>query len=679
MQARKSMVLLIVVSVLLISVIPPGFAEIFVASNGTGPYVDRVVYLNIYGNDQQVLALLNDGIDLIGTQIDPAYLPQLEADLDINISLILRNGYGQLTINCAKYPLNITAFRRAFAYAFNKTQVVEQVWSNYALLHDSPISAPSPFCIEGTLPYNYYSADISVGNSILNAAGFNDIDADGWREAPDGNDFDIRVEVPSSFTMGIETGTIAVEALQALAIDASLVISDFHEYMSRVNYHADFDIVFYELGYPDFNPTFLETQYGGNYYMVDYFNAPNFQNATCDFLISQMLTSNSYEDAFDAVASLQEILIYECPRVIAYDNFDFAAYRTDIFEDHVIDISENIRCFWTNLKVKRSASAGGPFGGTFRISLPLAMDSFNFMTTTSASTLNVLENTEVSLLKRSPSGGALPWLAESYLVETHAENPSVPVGHTRFTFDLVNNATWSDGQQVDALDVAYALNYYIDSVAYGNPTGLRLGNIVAAYASAQFQAVIEFSTESYWNLDNIAFLNIIPQHIFETIGLAGWNTWNPIFSVDPFVTAGPFNVTGFIPGEFVELTNFPGFIYSAATSSTTTTTTTPTTTTTTTTTPTTTTTTTTTPTTTITSTTTITTSTPTTTTTTPTTPITTTTSTTTTGATPTPTSGTTSDSTSPSPLQLGTLLVFGVGAVVVLIVALVLILPRKAR
>ena len=78
----------------------------------SGPFVDKIVFDVITGDDQQVFALINDDIDIIGDMIDPQYLEELEEAEHIEIANAIRNGYGYITINCAKYPFNITAFRR---------------------------------------------------------------------------------------------------------------------------------------------------------------------------------------------------------------------------------------------------------------------------------------------------------------------------------------------------------------------------------------------------------------------------------------------------------------------------------------------------------------------------------------------------------------------------------------
>ena len=106
--------------ILLLSVVPPVISSTTIESSNTGPYLDTVLCKVIEGDDQQVTALLNNEVDLIGDWVDPTHMSTLMSTEDVQIETNLRNGYGYITINCAKYPLNITAFRRAAAFALER-------------------------------------------------------------------------------------------------------------------------------------------------------------------------------------------------------------------------------------------------------------------------------------------------------------------------------------------------------------------------------------------------------------------------------------------------------------------------------------------------------------------------------------------------------------------------------
>jgi peptide/nickel transport system substrate-binding protein len=202
---------------------------------------------------------------------------------------------------------------------------------------------------------------------------------------------------------------------------------------------------------------------------------------------------------------------------------------------------------------------GGPFGGTFRWSNPLDIDSFNFMAATSAYSANVNNNLWDSMIALDWEGVDMPWLAESYNVYTHADDASVPAGHTRLVFNLIQNATWTDGQPLTAEDVAFTLNFYRD--APSNQYGVDLKDMSAAYAKTAYQVVVEFTSESYWYPHTVGYKPILPKHVFAAIGAEHWSTWNPIPPTTKMVLSGPFNCTDWVPGEFCELSYNPNYFF----------------------------------------------------------------------------------------------------------------------
>jgi ABC-type transport system substrate-binding protein len=73
--------------------------------------------------------------------------------------------------------------------------------------------------------------------------------------------------------------------------------------------------------------------------------------------------------------------------------------------------------------------------------------------------------------------------------------------------------------------------------------------------------VVEFASESFWHLHRISYKPVLPKHVFEVIGTENWNTWQPTPPADEIVTSGPYNVSLYVEGEFVEMTRNPNFFY----------------------------------------------------------------------------------------------------------------------
>ena len=549
----------------------------------TGPYVDEVVFRVIANQDQRILSLQKGEIEMDTSFFDPVYLPQLDADPDISIFQGIRNGYGVLTINCAKYPLNISGLRRAFAFAFNKTRVPEEGHSRFSIEHDSLVPLPNGWCAEDQFDWHYYTPQPEIGNQILDDLNFTIDEGTGFRLAPDGSPFDIEIEYnPCSCEKSGAVPQIGVDALHSLHINARTRAANFFDYLSRLDSHGDYDMVSYGVNFYNNDVDWLAYEYWSEYADVYGENPSNFANETYDSWREQLLQSTTYEEVYEAATEMQKILHYNVPILVLYENTYMQGYRNDQFTGHVEDLGKYIPGLWTTRKIQK---LDGTFGGTIPIAVDIDFESFNFFETESSISAKhyalISDNLYSSLFRQGPDLTPQPDLAENLLIEMHDDNPIVPVGHTRFTIDIIQNATWSDGTHLTADDVAFTYVYQLESGAYGNPAGTDLGDLIASYAPNRYRVVLEFSTESYWHFSDFAFDYIIPQHIFNNsggIGYEGWYTWNPVFNVaHPHVTCGPFIFSNFDAGEFYRLERNPLFHYApiynnTATNTTTTTT-----------------------------------------------------------------------------------------------------------
>ncbi len=531
----------------------------------TGPYVDEVIFRVIANQGQRFLALQAGEIEMDSSFFDSWYLPQLDADPDIDIFRALRNGYGHLTINCEKYPLNISGLRRAFAFAFNKTRVTEELMDGFSIEHDSLVPLPNGWCAEDQFDFHYYTAQPEIGNQILDDLNFT-IDAEtGFRLAPNGTPFEIIIEWAAGPRKSI-VAELGVDALHSLQINARDQARDFNDYKSRLDNHGDYDIVFYAVNFYSNDVDWLAYEYWSEYADVYGENPSNFVNETYDSWRNQILHSSTYEEVFEASVEMQKILQYNVPILVVYENTYLHGYRNDQFTGHVEDLGKYISGPWTMRKIH---NLDGTFGGAIPIAVDIEFESFNFFETESSISAKhyalISDNLYSSLFRQGPDLTPQPDLAENMLIEMHSDNPAVPVGHTRFTIDIIQNATWSDGTPLTADDVAFTYVYQYESAAYGNPAGTDLGDLIASYAPNQYRVVLEFITESYWHFSDFASDYIIPKHIFNNsggIGYEGWSTWNPVFNVaHPHVTCGSFIFSNFEAGEFYRLVRNPLFHY----------------------------------------------------------------------------------------------------------------------
>ena len=566
MKSKNSLsaFLLVLTVLLLISdVVPYPIVAQGEATLEKGPYLDGIIYDIIPSTVNLMRAIQDDDIDILQAKLDDStQLLVLDAAANIEIAKYDRNGYGQMFLNTAKYPLSITALRRAIAFAYDKEAICTDLFEGMATPQDSPIPLASPYCIDGNLSYNYYASDIDYANQLLDDAGFSIPEGETYRHAPNGTPFNIAIEVAASSGISVEIGEAFESAMQALHVDAVSQPGDAFEILLKLYNHEDYDMAFFGRDFGDFDATWVAYEFWSGYTDMYSSNLANFANATFDAHRDDLLNSSYHDEVMNALNQMQEILVYECPIIVCYNNLEFGAYRTDKFEGFVDDIVDSIPCWWTNYQTRLTSLQGGPFGGWLKIGIPESIDTFNFMATSSEHTALALSNMYDSLMRRSPSGEFIPWLAKSYITETNDDNPDVPAGRTRFTFELVDNAKWTDGISITAEDVAFTFNFYKDGS--GNPYGEGLEGLLTAYNTTSTTAVIEFGALSYWEMNSIFFKPILPEHIFSEIGASGWNSWVPNPMTEPMVTSGPFVITDYIPDDFLELSSNPSYFKAAA-------------------------------------------------------------------------------------------------------------------
>ena len=432
--------------------------------------------------------------------------------------------------------MNISGFRRAFAYAFDKTKVTAEFADGLFSVHDSIVPITSEFCIEDELDWNYFTNRTDIGNQILDELGFEINSTTGWRDAPNGEPFTIEFSAKSYSPPSFWPSYLLI--VRSIANAAAEALNTLHIYTS----------------YPGIYVGGFYPQHRADMYIHDtYFSGNNidwlghdqpfisFTNATFETTLENLLSGTSYDAVFEAGAEIQRILHYNVPRLVVCSGLLIQPYRTDSFTKMIEDISRGISGIWSLCNMH--SNSGSP-GGTIRIGFLQNLRNLNIYTVDSPKARALLETILPTLYTLGPNLELIPNLATSMISETHADNSAIPEGHTRITVDILSNATWSDGEPLTAVDVAYTVTYEYMSGTYGNPAAQELRDLLTAYAPTSTRVIFEYDTESYWHQFDRATRFIIPKHIFndlDGIGYEEWNTWNPVFDSDePLMTCGPF-------------------------------------------------------------------------------------------------------------------------------------------
>ncbi len=134
-----------------------------------------------------------------------------------------------LFLNTTKKPMDDAAFRRALAFAIDVPSIVNVA---YAQL----VKAASPsgllpvldrFVDKDVMAELGYSFDTAKAKEMLDAAGYKDVDGDGFVEAPDGSAIALEVTCPSGWTDWMAAIDIIASSAQAAGINIKSAYPDY--------------------------------------------------------------------------------------------------------------------------------------------------------------------------------------------------------------------------------------------------------------------------------------------------------------------------------------------------------------------------------------------------------------------------------------------------------------------
>ncbi|MFW9833651.1 MAG: ABC transporter substrate-binding protein [Candidatus Thorarchaeota archaeon] len=545
MRKRWSTFLLGILFLVVILQAQPVYSDELPESIDAGPFIDKVVYKVVPDRDQKLLALMAGEIDMDISFVDPYHLPSLiTEDPDIEIARTLKNGYGYVSFDCEQYPTNISGFRRAFAYAFDKNKVSTDIMSGFSQTHDSLVPYINPFCIEDEFEWHYYDARPDIGNLILDQMGFAINSTTGWRHSPEGDPI---------FIMILHADGDIYRQIAEMCVDAFNQLHIQSDFSAPCNCDLNEKMVVFSKGFSDFDLSWLANEFWSKN-TDPYALSPGFANATFDSWRNQLLYSASYEGTFDAAAEMQRILQYNVPVLVVKEDILLQPYRTDLFDGYIEDSIYSISGPWTTLNIKKLDHT---FGGTLVVGVS---DDFNlnFWTGGSYTSQRIYRDLHCGLYAKDPDQNPYPQIAKSVITETHDDDPLIPEGHMRFTFDINNRIYWSDGVPFTADDVIFTFNLALASRTYGNPVADDLTDLYALYSPNPEQVVLEFTTESYWHFGSFAYEYILPKHIFDDLSAENWDEWNYPAN-ELCISCGPFTFTDYAEGEFYELSENPDY------------------------------------------------------------------------------------------------------------------------
>jgi peptide/nickel transport system substrate-binding protein len=152
----------------------------------------------------------------------------------------------------------------------------------------------------------------------------------------------------------------------------------------------------------------------------------------------------------------------------------------------------------------------------------------------------------------------VPDLAYNWTISPISSSESVA------TFNLVKNATWSDGVPVTSQDVLYSYQVANNSASRVEPF---LIPVISITAPDNYTVIFHYKPVAIFMSMTIAQqIAIVPAHVWKKYVPDPSNaTQLGNYQDYPLVGCGPFTVTNYVQGQYIELTSNPNYFYTART------------------------------------------------------------------------------------------------------------------
>ena len=535
-----------------------------------GGYLDRVTFVVYPPEDEQLgLHALQANIIYAWDERVPAEnIAELQATAGVEVATEPGDMYRMFNLNCGRFPTNMTAYRRAIAYALDKSAVIQNSTNGLAFLQDCVLPiALGNWTYESQLTETYYNQDITTANATLTSAGFIDLNGDGWRDYDRNNNsiwdtgvdldsVDFKIEcyyteghIPSSNAIAG-----AIDGLTQCGIRAVMVPK--WEYLLLDLITAG-DYWFSCFTFTEMNSVNLlyELFHASTANNLWYFGGWN--HSQYNQYAENLIAAQTLEEVNHWAWKCQEILWYEQPMIVCYNDVYTHAYRTDIWEGYINMQGRNrILNGYSLVHLRLKEDAGGPWGcypTEYIMSLNEGLDTTNYLMSNSKHTTKVFQLIYEQLWTYSPYDWT-PQPALAYAWETELTNASGDIQDgEKYTFHLFENATWNDGKPVSAEDEAYSL-------VLGQQKPYRSEYYQHVYKTNVINnSTIEIFTNAtgYIEWTQATGFTVFPHHIWSNNSVTGDNisTWVP--TVAALIGSGPYIFTAHVPGYYVVLERHP--------------------------------------------------------------------------------------------------------------------------
>ena len=293
--------------------------------------VKKVVVRSYDGHDALVMALRNGEIDAMydySNSLDSSMKPSITGIDGVEEGMSVNPGNFQMVFGFNAVPTDDLPFRQAVAKALNYQLLATAIGGEDGEIAGIGIVSPAAKGHDSSLPKN--EQDIEGANSILDEAGYLDVDDDGLRELPSGEKMSVLITPQFNQTRSalyLRICEITIENLKEIGVEVVLDEESVRnsDYATEFRRSGEYEIYigYTSPGVAQFDAAFM--------YMVP---NPNNPWGTCDdpdFISSyeKMMNAVSYDDYFAQSKETQRLAAEKVVGIALCWDKAYFPYRTD--------------------------------------------------------------------------------------------------------------------------------------------------------------------------------------------------------------------------------------------------------------------------------------------------------------------------------------------------------------
>jgi len=308
---------------------------------GGKPAIDTIEVYTFKNDYSMIMALEKGEIDIpfsYPSGVSYYYVPGLLKDDDISF-LFAKTGAlsNVLWLNTDNTPLDDTEFRQALSYAINYEEIKNLFTAGYGSVPDAG------YIPEGFLNHietRKLSFDLNNSKSILDSAGYKDVDGDGQRELPSGQKFSLTCVFRSTTEDHVRMAQMIKKYFADVGVDVTLKPLDRNVFGKVMESEKSYDLsisgtTFYGMNsHAGYSSGYIDKRIFG-WSMVD---DPEYQA-----IVDELWVTQDKERVKVLVANMQDYFAEELPQIPLYTMDVIQPYNKE-FEGWTYNMYYGVMC-----------------------------------------------------------------------------------------------------------------------------------------------------------------------------------------------------------------------------------------------------------------------------------------------------------------------------------------------